>query len=132
MLSEPAVRKLSAPQHDLLLAHIDGPVDVVAADSHMTQVRRSLLNLGLLRPHPHGAIRPKHTVLSSAGRHAVGTILAGYADALVNAGLMEQENPIGALQALRDLKMAGFPTRRPARVPGSAIPAGNILGHDDA
>jgi len=117
MLSAQAVSRLSAPQRDMLLKHIDVPVDVVAADSHVVTVRRSLLNLGLLRPHPTGSVRPRHTVLTPDGRDAVCKILAGYADALVHAGLLEQENPLNALQALAQLKADGFSHTKPAKSP---------------
>jgi len=114
MLSVQAVNQLTARQREMLLRHIDVPVDVTVSDQHVITVRRSLLNLGLIRPHPTGAIRPRHTVLTVDGRDAVCKILAGYADALVRAGLLEQENPLGALQRLAVMKAEGLP---PAAAP---------------
>jgi hypothetical protein len=100
-LSDAAIRKLSTHQRNLLIDHIDGEVDVVVSDPHKVQCRNALMALGLLRGSPTQAVRPRITVLTERGRMAVAMILGDYADALVRAGLLEQENPLLVLKRLK-------------------------------
>jgi hypothetical protein len=100
-LSDAAVRKLTSHQRNLLIDHIDGPVDVVVTDAHKVQCRNALIGLGLLRGTPSQAVRPRLTVLTERGRMAVAMVLGDYADALVRAGLLEQENPLLVLKRLK-------------------------------
>lgn len=126
MLSPRAVRCLSISQREMLIAHIDVPVDIDVSEYANFPVRRSLFKMKLLQPHPIGAIRPRQTALTTAGRHAVAVILADYADALVRAGLLEQEQPMRALQALQGMKLAGFADNPPPRPRGGRKPATEI------
>lgn len=100
-LSDASIRKLTMLQRNLLIDHIDGEVDVVLSDPHKTQTRNAMMVLGLLRGTPSQANRPRATVLTERGRMAVAMILGDYADALVRAGLLEQENPLLVLQRLK-------------------------------
>jgi hypothetical protein len=115
MPSESTVRMLSPQQRDLLIAHIDVPVEIRTDNSQ--QVRSALIKAGFLRTHPYGAARPRHTELTTEGRYAVAMVLESYAAALVRAGLLEQENPIGALKALAEWKGT---VRNPAPIPTPA------------
>lgn len=103
------IRRLTASQRELLIDHIDGEVDVVTANHHMTGVRGSLMKAGLLLG--TATKRPRTTILTEPGRRAVGMVLGDYADALVRAGLLEQENP---LQVLQSLKAARRELERPS------------------
>jgi len=107
MPSEAVVRLLSPAQREMLIAHIDAALDVTTDQTQ--HVRAALMKAGFLRGHPFGAARPRLTVLTTEGRYAVGMILGSYADALVRAGLLEQENPLNALQALREMRAGGRP-----------------------
>lgn len=107
MLSEHTIMNLSPAQHSMLIAHIDGPVEVFVIN-HL--VRRALLTRRLLRGHPSGSIRPRKTILTEEGRRVVGVILGCYADALVNAGLLEQPNPLQVLRQLQAARRPGSPT----------------------
>jgi hypothetical protein len=100
-ISDGAIRKLSANQRDLLIDHIDGPLDVSVHDSHTVQCRNGLIASGLLRGSPTGEPRPRQTVLTERGRMTVALVLGYYADALIRAGLLEQENPLEVFQRLK-------------------------------
>ncbi len=100
-ISDAKIRNLTAHQRNMLIDHIDGPVDVVASDGHRVQCRGALMRMRLLRGTPPGAVRPRHTVLTEDGRMAVAITLGDYADALIRAGLLEQENPLQVLQGLK-------------------------------
>lgn len=117
-LSAGEVRQLSPAQRDHLIDHIDGAVAIVRAGPHLAPVRHSLLKLSLLQPQERGTTRPAFTILTERGRRAVGMILGECADALVRAGLLEQQNP---LQVLRELKARLSPD-------GGQVPAASILG----
>src|ERR1700682_2200011 len=99
MLSDSSIRVLSRVQREMLVDHIDHPVEIVIHEHFAA--RRALMAIGLLRGHPTGATRPRLTMLTEAGRHAVGIILGDYADALGRAGLLDQERPLDVLQELR-------------------------------
>lgn len=99
--SDGAIRMLTFHQRNVLLAHIDGPVDIVATTFGKVQIRNGLMDGGLLRGDPANTVRPRKTALTEAGRRAVGMILGDYADALVRAGLLEQQNPLAVLNRLR-------------------------------
>ncbi len=100
-ISDAKIRNLTAHQRKMLIDHIDGPLDVVASDGHRVQCRSALMSMGLLRGTPPGALRPRHTILTERGRMAVAIVLGDYADALIRAGLLEQENPLQVLQGLK-------------------------------
>jgi len=121
-MSEPSafeVNQLTALQREMLIAHIDGAVDATVRDHHLVVTRNSLLANKMLRP--DGSMpRPKTTMLTERGRYALATLLAGYAEALVKAGMLESrpigvlahikrrraETPISAEQALLPARMA--------------------------
>jgi hypothetical protein len=98
-VSESTIRNLSPNQRDLLVDHIDHAVDVVLSNQHLFNARNALMKLGLLKGTE--TIRPRTTVLTERGRMAVGMILGECADALVRAGLLEQENPLQVLAQLK-------------------------------
>jgi hypothetical protein len=100
-ISDSAIRRLTAHQRDLLIDHIDGPVDVSVHNVHTVQCRNALIGYGLLRGTPTDAPRPRHTALTERGRMAVAIVLGDYADGLIRAGLLEQENPLEVLQRLK-------------------------------
>ena len=108
-LSREAVRNLTPYQRDVLLQHIDCPVDVVASNAHMTGVRNSLIRIGMLRGATPGN-RPRATVLTELGRMAVGMVLGEYADALARAGLLDPDYLLAGLQRLKAAK-APIPAR---------------------
>jgi hypothetical protein len=121
-LTDHAIRRLKPAQRELLVDHIDGAVEL--AVSYMVQTRASLLKAGLLRGHPVGTARPRQTVLTEAGRHAVGVILGDAADSLVRAGLLEQDNPLAVLRRLqsdRQSPVSGEVALKPARMALSAL-----------
>lgn len=107
-LSDGAIRSLTNIQREMLIAHIDGAVLIIRADYN--KVLRALVLRGLLRPSTPHSVRPRATILTEEGRRALGIILGDYADALVRAGLLEQENP---MQVLRQLQAARSPNLRP-------------------
>lgn len=102
--SEHVVSKLTSMQRAMLIDHIDGHLRVVAVE--LMNVRRTLLAAKLLRGHPQFSIRPRETALTEEGRRVVGMILGQYADALVRAGLLDQQNPIEMLRRLREARSA--------------------------
>jgi hypothetical protein len=99
-ISDATIRKLTANQRDMLISHIDGEVGVSLVDG-LTMVRRTLMDAGLIRGTPQGSMRPRYTALTERGRMAVAMILGDYADALVRAGLLAQENPLNVLRQLQ-------------------------------
>lgn len=105
-ITDGEIRRLTSFQRNLLIDHIDGEVDVVMNDAHLVGVRNSLIKVGLLRGATNNTIRPRATVLTERGRMAVGMILGDYADALVRAGLLLQENPLAVLQRLKAARQA--------------------------
>ncbi len=107
-ITDEAIRKLSPNQRSLLIDHIDGEIQIAGA--HQIKARNSLMQAGLLRGPNHQINRPRTTVLTEAGRRAVGVILGDYADGLVRAGLLEQTNPLAVLRRLKTL--GGFPGKR--------------------
>lgn len=118
--SDDDIRKLTFHQRNLLLAHIDGPVDVAATDVGKVQMRNGLMGGGLLRGDPANTIRPRRTALTEAGRRALGIILGEYADALVRSGLLEQERPLDVLRRLKALSRQSRDDAAPAHPPGNA------------
>ena len=109
-ISDAAIRKLSSPQRNLLIDHIDGEVDVTVHGAHLVQCRNALIAYGLLRGSPIGASRPRATILTDRGRMAVAIILGDCADMLVRAGL-DQEAPLQVLQRLKAADTEGKPLR---------------------
>lgn len=107
-LSDGAIRALTNIQREMLISHIDGAVLIIRADYN--KVLRALVLRGLLRPSSPQTTRPRATILTDEGRRALGVILGDYADALVRAGLLEQENP---MQVLRRLQAARTPHLQP-------------------
>jgi hypothetical protein len=101
---------LSISQRNVLIQHIDGPVDVDLTDPKRRKSWRSLVDLKLLKsdglePAIAPLFRPRRCVLSWNGRQVVAKILADYADALVRAGCLRgeflAETPLQILQRLR-------------------------------
>jgi hypothetical protein len=119
-IGDGAIRKLSSAQRSFLIDHVDGEVELTPARRHLIQVRNSLMKMKLLRGAIAHTIRPRGTVLTEHGRYAVGVILGDYADGLVRAGLLEQENPLWVLKQLKAL--GGFPAGRPASQPAEEMP----------
>jgi len=105
-LTKTAIRNLRHSQTEVLIAHVDREVPINRLAPWELPARYSLIKMGLLRSIPTGAKRPRATTLSEAGREAVCFILAQYADALMQAGLLEDDR----VQALRDLLAAGLPS----------------------
>lgn len=99
-ISDATIRKLTANQRDILIAHIDGEVGVSLVDG-LVMVRKALMDAGMIRGTPQGSTRPRYTVLTDKGRMAVAMILGDYADALIRAGLLAQENPLHVLRQLQ-------------------------------
>lgn len=131
IISDWNIRNLSTPQRAFLLSHIDTSVEINVGDHAAGHTRNSLLRIELLRVEPRDAIRPRYTVLTPSGRHAVGVILGDCADALAAAGLLaldqatEDERPI---DALRRLKAAAIQALPPLTAPGQAqAPAARVL-----
>ena len=96
------IYKLTSLQRELLIEHIDGPIDVSVRKAHMIPVRNSLIGNGMLRGDSSGPHmpRPRTTILTDYGRHAVAAILSMYAEALVKAGMLEAR-PIDVLAQLK-------------------------------
>lgn len=92
------MKEFTPAQRDMLIDHIDGALEV--STSRLVTVRRALLARKLIRPYPAGAIRPRQTTLTEHGRCAVCRILGDYADALVRAGILEQDDPVRSLLKL--------------------------------
>lgn len=106
-LSTATILNLSASQRALLIAHIDGPVELSVADRHLMRTRLTLTRAGLLLGHPHNSPRPRKTALSDAGKQAVCAVLGEAADALVRAGLLQQGDPLAALRRLHAMRRDG-------------------------
>lgn len=108
-LSTDAIRKLSRTQRNFLLRHIDGPYEMDDRDRQIVIARNVMLGAKLVYGFPLGSLKPRKTMLTDAGRQAVCAILGEAADALVRAGLLEQENPIDALRRLQSLSRSADP-----------------------
>jgi hypothetical protein len=96
------VNQLTGKQRQMLIDHIDGPLDITTRDAHLIPVRNSLIASGMLRPDTpaHIGLRPRTTILTERGRFALAAILANYAEALVRAGMMEAR-PIDILAQIK-------------------------------
>lgn len=100
------VRALSAPGREMLIQHVAGNVPIVRARrsrhiQNLGRARLTLIRLGLIAKVP-GLPRPKATTITAEGREAAAILLAGYADALVLAGwLEEEERPLAILRRLK-------------------------------
>ncbi len=117
-VSDAFARKLSAAQRALLVDHIDGELTISTA--HQRPVRESLMRLGLLRGTTPHSNRPRATVLTEAGRMAVGKILGECADALIRAGLLQQERPLDVLRRLRAMRTGDLPPEQPESLENQA------------
>jgi hypothetical protein len=121
IISDWNIRNLSTQQRAFLLSHIDTLVEINVGDHAAGHTRNSLLRIELLRVEPRDAVRPRYTVLTPIGRHAVGVILGDCADALAAAGLLaldqttEDERPIDALRRLKEAACQALP---PLTAPG--------------
>lgn len=104
-ISDATIRKLSSYQRALLIDHIDGQVAVRLVDN-LVMARKALIDAGLLKGVPVNTARPRYTSLTERGRMAVAMILGDYADALVRAGLLAQENPLNVLRQLQASRQA--------------------------
>lgn len=82
------MRKITIPQRDLLLEHLDA---VVAVDRHFdrwrNRTRQTLVDIGFLAYDFYGPIpaRPTATRITEAGRELLSVLLADYADVLARA-----------------------------------------------
>ena len=92
---------LTPYQRKLLIAHIDGSLEMDYGRRHMARSWRALMEAKLLMGVPPNVPRPRRTKLTEAGRAAVGAILGEAADALVQAGLLEQVDPVAAIRRLQ-------------------------------
>jgi hypothetical protein len=106
MPNEPSlyeIHRLTAFQRDMLIEHVDGPVDVTVRDHRRVCVRDSLITNGMLRPDHSGPrpIRPKATILTERGRYALAAVLAHYAESLIRAGMLERSRPIEVLARIK-------------------------------
>lgn len=104
MLTDAAVHRLTGAQRLLLIEHIDVAVPVDVTDQPRNMTRKSLMALGLLRGEPANVLKPRETVLTQAGRHAVGVLLGHYADTLIMAGYLEPIDAGEVREKLRVLK----------------------------
>lgn len=92
MWHEGIAKKLSRPQRDVLIGHIDRPQRLDRHDASTT----SLLEKRLLRPSHenaahHSCERPKFTALTDDGRAVLGWVLANMIEQLVVAGIIDLE-----------------------------------------
>ena len=91
-------RRMTRPQSDMLLEHIDGSrwVDAKLTADHKAPTRRGLVALGLIEYRPCGsAAFPKFTYITEKGRHVLAQVLSDYADALIAAGYdFDQRRPV--------------------------------------
>lgn len=76
--------KLTKPQRDLLLEHVDGLVPVKQGLENF--VRNALFERRLLRF--ERTLRPQNTILTDLGREVLCALLGSYADALVRASIL--------------------------------------------
>lgn len=80
---------ISVSLRDLLIEHIDGPVDVIVSKQNGT--RAMALRLGFIRPDFQGMRgtqnpdRPRRTYITEKGRQELAAALADWADALSKA-----------------------------------------------
>jgi hypothetical protein len=77
---------ISAAMRDVLIGHIDGPVEFAPRDRDPANIRsvvRALLSRDLL--HASNPNRPGHTFITAAGRRELCKALANWADALTRA-----------------------------------------------
>jgi hypothetical protein len=88
------VAKMPKLQRDSLVAHIEGPQQIVTGMERFT--RQALISRGLLHHDPANMMtsRPSKTALTELGREVVCIILGDYADALVKADMLEQRPQI--------------------------------------
>lgn len=113
-VSDGDIRALRTGQREMLLRHVNRPVEVNIHDH--PQIRISLLAKGLLRGYPTDAARPRHTVLTEHGRYAACLILGDYADALVAAGFLDfplGERPLAMLQRWKAERSQMNPAKSP-------------------
>jgi|SRR5579862_213835 len=118
MLHEYVAIALSPQQQAVLIAHVDGPVLVVDHGSADSRTKAALISRELLRPClPNGEVgnvtRPQATTLTEDGRWVLAWVLAGYADKLVAAGMLDLEAfPTGALADRVNLALTEMRDRR--------------------
>jgi hypothetical protein len=106
MPNEPSlheIHSLTALQRDMLIAHVDGAVDVTVHDHRQVVIRASLIRNGMLRPFHSGPkpIRPKATILTERGRYALAAVLSHYAESLVRAGMLERSRPLAVWAGIK-------------------------------
>jgi hypothetical protein len=100
-MPKPILTARTIRQRNMLVDHIDGPVDMTLTDPRVIQGRNTLIDQGLLQTSPPQAARPRITILTELGRMALAAILAEYADALVRAGFMEPQTASEGLKRLQ-------------------------------
>lgn len=94
MNHERVAQQLSRGQRRLLLAHIDGAVDVPAVvfATMRGNFRQSMMTMGLIVPDQRN--RPRITTITENGRMVLAYVLAEYADGLVRAGYTGLASPV--------------------------------------
>ncbi len=118
-IGEHELRNLTTLQRNMLINHLDGEVSVT---HHDVVVRNSLVKIGLLRGATSHTTRPRATVLTDRGRMALAMVLGECADALIRAGIMEQESPLQVLLRLKASRSPASPP--PGRKPGRPARSG--------
>jgi hypothetical protein len=113
------IHALSRLKREILIEHIDGPIQITRNDTNRIQTIKSLLERGWLRNDRPGPIpsKPRALVLTEAGRYVVSIILSEYAEALIRAGCLEPGWAETPMQILRRLKSV----RKPAISPETAL-----------
>jgi hypothetical protein len=102
------VRDLSSAKRAHLIRHIDGERVGVLTGAEFIQTTGALIRLNLVMAMPHNQARPRYTIATEAGRHAIAILLADAADALVRAGVLDagppEETPMDVLRRLKAAK----------------------------
>lgn len=121
------VRNLTSAQRNHLLRHIDGARIGVSAGSEFIVTSAALIRMNLVTAMPHNQPRPRYTIMTEAGRHAIAILLADAADSLVRAGVLDagppEETPMDVLRRLKAAKQrAGGLKLLDSGLPGQHFP----------
>jgi hypothetical protein len=107
MTNIPAKRtilRMSIPQRDLILRHMECDQPVRAADSKVC--RNALVRRGMLLLLPPNSSKPRYTSLSSIGKYAAAVLLIEYREILERTRVIESsgapaESPMEVLRRLK-------------------------------